>query len=195
VAVALTVTGCSSAQSIDPNRAWTSADIQARAEYLRDQGNDFVADRFADGEVTQEEYREGVDMFVTCMNDRGYTTTYPIVSPTDGVSILVEPDPSGKTDEVFGPDLQECGKFKGELEALYPITHPQVMDAPLLVAVSSCLENKGITVPDGARNYPDLKAADPDTDYNSLWKQAFDECLVTNVFTLYPDLPGVAIYG
>lgn len=193
VAVTFVVTGCSTAEFIDPEQEWTSADIQERAEYMREQGNDFVADRFADGEVSADEYREGVDMFVTCMTDRGYTTTDPVVSPVDGLSIIVEPDPSGKSSDVYGADLEECRMYMGALEAMFPITHTQVMDEPLLVAVTACLTGKGEIVPEGARNYPEMQPAD--FEFDSPWKRAFDQCLVDNVFTLYPDLPGVPVYG
>ncbi len=191
-AIAVTVTGCSPAGDIDPDHKWTSADVQERGQEMRKQGNDFVADRFADGEVTGEEYREGVDMFVTCMNDRGYTTTDPILSPVDNLSIMVEPDPAGKSMDVYGPDLEECRMYMGQLEAMYPITHTQVMDAPLLVAIKACMAEVGEPVPEDASNYPEMKPAD--LTFESPWNIVFGECLTKNVFTLYPDLLGVPLY-
>lgn len=103
----LTFTSCASA----PDSSGTSfsvADIQVRGEQARSEGNDFVADVFEDGSVTEAEYLEAIDGFTACMTEYGYAVSAPVLSPMDSLSYSTVSDPAGQDADLYNERYMEC---------------------------------------------------------------------------------------
>lgn len=184
--IGLTATACSSSEQEQERTSFSSADIVERGEQFRGEGNDFVADIFEDGEVSESEYLEAIAGFTGCMTAYGYTVSEPILSPMDSLTYTVSADPGGQDVDTYNAAFLECGEnWLSEVESMYTATHDAVIDAPLRIALRECLSQKGYETADDARSYTAL-AGDLWDDAD--WEFVFQECLGSVARPLYPDV-------
>jgi hypothetical protein len=163
------VIGCSPATGEQPPAEPTYPEAQAWA--------------LDDGVVTDNEYREAIDGFVSCMRDAGYPVTDPVVSPIDGLTLLYDMNPSGPP-EVWNEKVEECdSSFVSMIEPTYVESRDQVMEPSLRSATARCLNDKGVELSGNERNVKDF--SDSADDPGNIVMQ----CVSTSLRQLFPEYP------
>lgn len=137
-----------------------------------------------DGVVTDTEYREAIDGFVSCMRDAGYSITDPVLSPIDGLTLLYDMNPSGPP-EAWNEKVEECdSSFVSMIEPTYVASRDQVMEPSLQAATARCLNDEGIRVSGKERNVKEF--ADSAGEPGNVIMQ----CVSPSMHKLFPDYPG-----
>ncbi|WP_159501411.1 hypothetical protein [Microbacterium sp. 18062] len=172
--------------SPDSESTWSSEDIKQRGEDLRREGDTFAAEIFADGVVTEDENWDAARGYADCMIGRGYAVSDLTLNPLNGLSVIVQADPSGRSIDVYNADEMECRMtYMNEVPAMYKATHQEVMDDALRVAVGACMNDAGYQIRDGATNHEEMI---PDQAEKG-WEPQFISCATDLIEELYPTLP------
>ncbi|MFC8427565.1 hypothetical protein [Streptomyces sp. NPDC057253] len=139
-----------------------------------------------DDRVTASEYRTAITRFLACIEDSGYRTSDPVISPIDGLSLLYDITPSGDP-ATYNERVQRCNLgHLSMIEPSYVESHHKVMDQPLRIAVGKCLERRGAHVSGTEQNATDFATAAHD-------EPAVVECVTETRQQLYPGLPDFAV--
>ncbi|MES5823261.1 hypothetical protein [Streptomyces sp. RG80] len=139
-----------------------------------------------DHRVTAAEYRTAIKRFLACIEDSGYRTGDPVISPIDGLSLLYDITPSGDP-ATYNDRVQRCNLgHLSMIEPTYVESHRKVMDRPLRRAVGACLEGRGVHVSGTEHNATDFAATARD-------EPVVVECVTETRQQLYPDLPDFAV--
>lgn len=139
-----------------------------------------------DDRVTAGEYRTAITRFLACVEDSGYRTGDPVISPIDGLSLLYDITPSGDP-ATYNDRVQRCNlRHLSMIEPTYVESHRKVMDQPLRRAVGKCLEDRGMNVSGAEQNATDFATTAHD-------EPAVVECVTETRQQLYPGLPDFAV--
>nr|WP_240982696.1 hypothetical protein [Streptomyces sp. S3(2020)] len=139
-----------------------------------------------DDRVTAGEYRTAITRFLACIQDSGYRTGDPVISPIDGLSLLYDITPSGDP-TTYNDRVQRCNlSHLSMIEPTYVESHRKVMTQPLRRAVGECLEDRGVKVSGTEHNATDFATTARD-------EPVVVECVTETRQQLYPDLPDFAV--
>lgn len=139
-----------------------------------------------DDRVTAGEYRTAITRFLACIEDSGYRTGDPVLSPIDGLSLLYDITPSGDP-ATYNDRVQRCNLgHLSMIEPTYVESHRKVMDQPLRRAVGKCLKGRGVSVSGAEQNATDFATTARD-------EPTVVECVTETRQQLYPDLPDFAV--
>lgn len=186
VAVAGSALSSCSAESADPPTAFSSADIVNRSEQMRESGNDFAAEVFEDGVVTEQEYLAALRGFSDCLTAYGYSVTDPVLSPLNSLRYSLRAEPGGQNTADFHTRFMSCSElWMMEVESMYMATHEPVMNEALRAAVQSCLRGAGFDTVGNPKSEEEFAAA---FDGQDGWRTTYDACLGEALPNLFPDM-------
>jgi hypothetical protein len=147
------------------------------------------------GEVTAEAVRRYEDDRDDCLRALGVTIGERMISPIDGWSTIRDLSYEGldiQYDEELRAAVTACDEEwpTGLLQIAYEFTHEEVMAEPLMRAVRSCMQARGLEVSGTERNARDLMAGEEPAGGR---QGALRACVSDEVTRLYPELPWFAM--
>jgi hypothetical protein len=105
-----------------------------------------------DGSVTEQEYRQAVDRYVSCMSDAGYAPGKPAISPVDGLTLLFDIEPIG-VPAVWNATIDRCNLTNlSDVEPMYIEAREQVMEPRLREATRKCLSAHAVPLTGSEHN-------------------------------------------
>lgn len=170
----------------------TAEQIRDLAAAAEDNGWLEQAEAMRDGTVDAQEYANAFENFSACMSELGYAAPATWISPMDGVTIIFEIDPGGRSDDQQSEDSLACqDKYFSMVAGAHQDTQPYEMDEGIRLAAIQCLRSEGFAL-DGEEDTP-LEMAGPgwmlsDGTRSDQWRAAV-KCLQLSQFELFPEIP------
>ncbi|MGH3917302.1 MAG: hypothetical protein ACRDTC_28410 [Pseudonocardiaceae bacterium] len=182
--VTLPLTACGTARPDPTTSLAASAASEAGAAGYTEQQR-----ILADHDITAEEYRQAVGHHVDCLRRRGLHAEEPALNPVDGLRLIVEATPNGRSVDDYNAAVGECAlRHLSFVEAVYTATHKPVMDHQVRSHTHACLARNAIHLPKNLETAHDmLTAAGADK------RTIVIDCIQTSAKELRPDLKTIVI--
>ncbi|WP_179118083.1 hypothetical protein [Saccharothrix sp. ALI-22-I] len=134
--------------------------------------------------MSENEYRDAIEAFRSCVRDAGYPVGEPVLSPVDGLTLLYDIPPTGEPD-AWNRKVEECNlAHVSHIEPAYVEAREQTMVPTLRDAAVECLRDKGFTPKGTERNVKELVDSTGETANVAM------ECVTNSLRRLFPQVPG-----
>lgn len=168
------------------------AEILGTVKVMEDQGRSEQADAFRDGSVDEDEYRQAIGKLRSCIEEKGYSFSEPILSPVTGLNYEFVYNVNGRDEPTAAEEFRQCeAQYWQPLAMLYFETHTQRMDPQLKNAVLQCMAQKGYPGDEAGTNLAEISPIAGDDDSTRVVAR---ECATTEAQRLYPELPSVSVF-
>ncbi len=184
------VSGCTAQSSTALEKPDPREQVLAVAKMALDAGFSEQYEAMKDGEITFDEYDKSYKNVASCYEASGVGVTTPIVNPVDGTTYLFQALGNGLEPSKVQQVMDRClEKYWTMLSSVYNAVTPATMDEALRVAVISCLKRDGFEVSGDEKNLSELARTQSETGDKR--RNAVTDCVGSEAFRLYPDLPPI----
>jgi len=186
------LTGCATPSQPEKSQGLTKSSIESISKQLASEGRSDQARFLKDGSVSATEYDAAFKNFNTCIEDRGYALSAPVVSPLTGTNYEFVFDSQGRDEAKASVAFNECSdRYWAQVSAVYADTARQKIDPPFAQAIESCLAGRGYKVDSMATTFSQIAGKDPVKDKKR--RSAAGACAQSTFQSLYPSIPSLTL--